>query len=356
MKKLFVVIIVLCVTFGVFLYFYFKKSDYELTYELDEIKIIEEYNKETEVYKVKVIVDDSEFYYVTDDKYSNKRKLVHNVDVNEVDNGFCISVDSELSLYPMCLINGNYVDEKSINVSNEQPKVIDEVDGIKIYNYNDKSYLLWNYRGFNLVDEDDEKYIKLFDKDIYNLELNLAMDDYLLVADYNDSYKFDKFYVIDVDDEDVFEVELKTEIYFDSYFLGTYKDNAYIVDRKNKQEYAINVDRKRQNRVSGKIMKNREWEKVSITKLINEDYEFIDLVASSYRIEDNRLYRTHYDSDIKVLASNRKASEIVYEDQEGVYYLAEDKLYFYSPLKGEKLLMSYSEWQFNYRNMIFVFD
>ena len=53
--------------------------------------------------------------------------------------------------------------------------------------------------------------------------------------------------------------------------------------------------------------------------------------------------------------SENKVKDIVYYDNESVYYLVDDILYKYSSEYGEVKIMSDFEWNFNYNNMIFVY-
>ena len=56
------------------------------------------------------------------------------------------------------------------------------------------------------------------------------------------------------------------------------------------------------------------------------------------------------------LITNRNVSEFVYANDLNVYYISEDTLYKYNPFLGEEALLQYSEWNFNYQNMVFIFD
>ncbi len=47
--------------------------------------------------------------------------------------------------------------------------------------------------------------------------------------------------------------------------------------------------------------------------------------------------------------------EIVYSTEDTVYYLEGDTLYYYNDSDGEVLVISNFEWNFNYKNMIFIF-
>ena len=37
-----------------------------------------------------------------------------------------------------------------------------------------------------------------------------------------------------------------------------------------------------------------------------------------------------------------------------IYYISDDKLYVYSSFDGDKLLVENFEWNFNYKNIVFI--
>lgn len=53
-----------------------------------------------------------------------------------------------------------------------------------------------NYKGF--YDLKNKKNVQLFKKDIYNQTLNYFLDKYYIVADYNQTYEFDKLIIVDM--------------------------------------------------------------------------------------------------------------------------------------------------------------
>ena len=100
---------------------------------------------------------------------------------------------------------------------------------------------------------------------------------------------------------------------------------------------------------------NGHWEKTTNQKLKNSQKVFENEKIFSYSLENNKLMGQMIDSDKKILMSNRNISKIVKANNFDVYYISDDVLYYYNPLKGEKALLKYSEWQFNSQNMIFIF-
>jgi len=230
-----------------------------------------------------------------------------------------------------------------------------EINGIKIYNLLNKKYLLWNYDSFVYLNDQIHKDINLFEKEFYKLELVLKMNNNLIIADYNDEYQFEQFFIIDANKGNVKDLKLKNEIYFDSYFLGYNKDSVYIVDRKNKQQYEINIKKRIQKKSNSKIYKNNKWENISINKLINKNYSFENEQNLIFFLENKNLY-SKYNNTLEYVLLVNNVDKIVFINNMDVYYLKEDSLYNYNMYKGETKLMEYSEWLFNNDKMIYIFD
>ena len=83
--------------------------------------------------------------------------------------------------------------------------------------------------------------------------------------------------------------------------------------------------------------------------------EIVDEVFNVKLIElkDNKLYGKTGDLDILI---DNEVSLIIKDNDYSIYYLKNDTLYYYNFYQGCKKIMKYSEWKFNNKNMIFVFD
>ena len=87
---------------------------------------------------------------------------------------------------------------------------------------------------------------------------------------------------------------------------------------------------------------------------MNNTLSFSNSEFIKYKLQDNNLYAIT--DQIKIKISNRKVSNIIKIDNDGVYYIAKDTLYYFNLKTGEEKLISYNEWNFNYTNMIYIFD
>ena len=249
-KKPIILLSFLLLVFIMFIYFYLKDYSYELEYVVDNINVKESYDKDNKVYNFNLSYNDLNFEIVSFDKYINKRKLIKTINIGE-DN--CMSFDSLVSLYSIC-----YSDDKYFTKYIDDTKSFKEessYENIEINNLNDKTYLLWNYQDFIYLSNNKKTKINLFNKDIYNLNLNYQFDNYLVLPDYEEDYIFDKVYIINTDKAKVTNFKLRYELYFDSYFLGNDKQNVYLYDLKNEQEYYLDLKKEDIYKTNYKLLK-----------------------------------------------------------------------------------------------------
>jgi len=266
----------------------------------------------------------------------------------------------------LCYENGEYLDyyivsDDLFNDENRlEIKTIAEHGDIEINYLDDNTYLLWHYKGLTLIDNERRQDFELFEMDVYNLELAVVINDYLVVADYDQKYNFNKMYIVNLKKMTVETWKLDSDISFDSYILGIENQSIYLVDRKNEIEYELVPHKKRMRKIGtknqrGKVLLNSKWESISLTKLTREKYSFSYLCDYEYSILNQKLYLEYDSFDTKIRVSNKDITEIVRKIDDKVYYFVDDKFYVYSPFLGERQLFSNFEWKFNTKNMVFVY-
>ncbi len=328
-------------------------KNYQIKYSLNDIIIEEKYNKNNKLYTISFIKDNISYPISFKGKYKHKR-IINEVNFDDT----CIIPSSKyFKINPVCYKDNMLVSHYLVDDS-KYKNVIDvniSYNKININYLNDKRYLIFNYKGFYSI-KDKNKDIKLFNEDVYNLNLVYKIKDNLVIANYDNKYNIDKFYVINKKDK-VKTFKVKYDISFDSYFLGAYKNNLYLFDKKNKKEYVINISKLKIVDITkngqGKILEDGKFVSVGVNKIANNNYSFSDSKSFNYVIEDERLYKII--DEYKILVTDKNVKDIVSIDNDTVYYLVNDSLYCYNDNLGEILLMSYFEWNFNYKNMIFIF-
>ena len=68
-----ILVVIIILLFSLFIYFYLRKTSYELEYTIDDFKILEKYDKELEAYYFSILYKDKTYNLVSLDKYTNKR-------------------------------------------------------------------------------------------------------------------------------------------------------------------------------------------------------------------------------------------------------------------------------------------
>lgn len=363
MKRIYIFQIICISLFLLFLIILFLPKNYSKKYTKNDIEISEAYNKKNKNYYFTFKYNDITLDYLVESNYHIERSLIKNIEVIEDENNnFCIIPSGDkLAFIPLC-----YQDKESIHYSlvnkdlKEQlnkdlfknEKLIETYKDIEIYN-NSYTYLLWNYDGFYYLNETEKKKIDIFDKELYNISLVGYTKDYLVLADYDSNYTFNKMYTIDFKKGNLKKYDLNRDIYFDSYFIGYEKNKIYIVDNKESTMYEWNAKNGELSKISSKVLKDSKWENVSIKTLLNKKETFSYKSNFNYELEDNNLY-LDYKQDIKTLVDINIKS-IIKTDNEDIFYLKDSELYHFSPEKGIEKLLNYFEWNFNFERMIYIY-
>ena len=363
----FIIIAIVLLSIIILLYNALKTKSYTLNYDIKEYSISENYDKQKGLYYFEIEYEGVKYNFINVKKYERERKLINDIKKYEQDEYTCLLIQSDyISFNPLCskdktVIDYHLVPEelmiemKRINYSKD---INTSFKNYEIKNLN-QQVIIWNYKGFDLISKDKMSTIKLFNKDIYNIKLATVINDYLFIPDYNQNYNFNKAYVIDLNKLTKKEWELDYDISFDSYILGTHEDSIFLVDKKNKTEYEL-VPYNRKMRIVGTsskkgiIYNNDKETKISLTKLTSEEQSFTKDQNYKFIIKDKTLYLQYIDSNIKTKISNNEVDKIIYIDNDKVYYLVKDTLYFYNLTYGEVGLITYSEWEFNNDNVIFI--
>ena len=354
--KLKIFLLILIFLFITFLIIIFKPYNYTKIYNLNNFKITENYNKDLKYYKFILEKDDITYSYIIDSKYNHNRKLINDILISNDENEECILPKSKKQeFYPLCSKDNEVYTYNLSNIKDfynykKIENINDKYNNIEINYLNDKKYLLFNYKGFYLLDNKSE--IKIFDNDIYNMELIYEYDNNLLIPDYNSSYYFNKFYIINMLNGKLSELKLDNEISFNSVFLGDYKNNIYLLDKKEEKEYKINIKKKKVEETEFLILENNKLIKTNYRNIVNNNLVFNKEYVYNYEIVDNVLYEIIDNNKIKL--SNKNVQKIIKKDNNTVYFLVNDNLYMYNNIYGEVLLINNFEWNFNNTNMIFI--
>ena len=332
MKKHIIFVIILILLFLLFLYVYLRPNNYTIEYQINGLKINESYNLEDKVYYFILNYQGEDYKVISTNKYIHKRKLIKNIDLKEQNQLICLNIKSEyIDFYPICINENNneyysafYNDETSF----EKKEIY---ENIEINNLDEKTYL-------------------------YNIKMFYQYENYLLIPDYDQEFTFDKMYLLNIKNSKIKTINLRFELYFDSYFLGNKKDKIYLYDTKEKQEYYIDISKEEIYKTKNQILNEGKWENVSSQELINDKLKFNEIKIYEYILKDNNLYFKIYNDDKLLQIINKKVDTLVSQDEFDVYYISNDILYKFNIYEGETALLKYTEWNFNNKNMVFIFE
>ena len=357
MKKLRLYILQVLLIF--FLIFLFSAKNYYLEYSINDVKITEEYIKNKKAYYFTFNYKDQVFDYLIESKYKIDRSLIEDVQVIENDESVCLKPKSKLNILPVCSNNSqnvyytlNTTLKDDLEIKDKEDNLLEVYNDIKIYN-RDYKYLIWSYDGFYYINAKSKEKIDLFEHENYTINLIGYTKDYIVVADYDKSYTFDKFYVINFKNGNVKSYELNRNIYFDSYYAGYLANKLYIVDKKEQLMYEFNAKNGKLNKIKTRIYNVDKWEDANIKTLINKNVYFNYNTNYNYSLIDGELYLNYLDKEIKTLIAT-DVKWIVKTDNQDIFYLKEDSLYHFNVEDGEELLLNYFEWNFNYQNAIYI--
>lgn len=366
MKKKYLIVICI-VLFIVILYFTYPRN-YTKEYIKDSYKIKEEYNKSLKIHYIKVYKDQKEYEFIIENGF--KKKIVQKIDYYKDQKYTCLNIKiKKQETLPVCYKGNELIDvyllnniniNKHYNLTFKNKEIKKKtINKTNIYNYNNLTYLIWNYKGFDYFNKQNYNSIKITKEDVYSLNIIEKIDNFLLMADYNQDYNFNKFIIINLKTgkKEIWNIDY--EISMDSYILGTYDKSIYLVDRKNKVEYELVPSHKKMRIVSKKnkgLIYQNGFKEISMNKLIKEEKNFQEEKAYNFEIKNNQLYMRLYHSKNYCLISNQKDLKIIDVINENVYYLNKDKLYVYNIQNKETLLLENFEWNFNYKNMIYIYN
>lgn len=352
MKKVTIIIFSIIIIFGIFL---FRSKNYSIDYKVSNINIKESYDKAEKSYTFVIKDQQNVFDFKINSKYIHKKKLITKIKTKDTSGEKCYEFQmKKLSMFSVCHENDLYRNQKS----NKEAKFMSNqtYQKIEIQNLNNKNYLLWNYSEMIYLSSKKNLSKKLFNKDIYNLKLNYQYQNYLIIPNYNQDYKIDKMYIIDSQNFKVDSISMRYDLYFDSFFLGHYKNNIYLYDLKSEKEYYISLAKKELYQTGYQVLKNGKWEKISNQKLKNNKVKFSYKQNFNYYLDNKKLYLEYEGCQTKYLLTSRIVDKIIAFYKEEVYYIADDTLYCFNLYTGEKALLKYNEWTFNKENMIFIFE
>ncbi|MFA6753464.1 MAG: hypothetical protein WCR93_04280 [Bacilli bacterium] len=359
MKKLYTLITIIIISFLCFLFIIYTPKNYTINYKIKEYYVEESFVNDKELYKIIINYNNKKFPFLIDIDYNINRKIVKDIYAKKNKNNICLLINISDKKYQSCYKKDVLIDYRLLTSKNSNKEIIDEYNSNKIYNYNNLKFYIWNYKGYYYISKDKKQVIKILEKDEYDNLLSYQFKNYLITPNYDEDYYFSELLIINNKDLEINSINLNNEISYSSLILGDFKNDVYLLDKKNILQYKINIKKNSVKIISSKdkdgiIYNDEKEEKMALKKIINNNLKFTKKSKYNYKIIENKLYLGI--DNYNILISNNEVKEIVKISDDKIYYISENSLYEYSPNKGEIKLIENKEWDFNYKNKIFIFN
>lgn len=334
-------------------------------------------------YDVKTIYKDKRFYFeIKKDKTYNfdiysKRKLsktkINKIEELDLTNYYCIIPSiKDMETYPLCYgketeeyIDYNLIDDETLidyqyksNLSSKPKKDFEYYNLLK----NNEYMALWTYKGYIIMNGKSYKNVNVFKKDRYDNSLSYIIDNTIYMPNYDEEHEYSKIIKLNLETYKIDSISLEKKIDFDSYIVGNIKNKLYIYDNKNSILYELNLKNSKLT-VIGNIekgftkYKDGEWTICSKTEYRINKFKIEDTKSSNYtyKIDNNILLKQINENKNITTKISNNISNIIYENNDDIYYIYEDNLYIYNPLKGNNKVFYNYELNFNKDNTIFMY-
>lgn len=364
----------------------FDSISYKLNIDGKKVKIKE--ILEIDNYYIEIKTDNNVYPFRIHEDLNNSRKIVKDIYLYKDKNIECILPVIDDTLYTDMICYKDDIIYDYHTLTNENNSLDKYVESIGLYNKNNfknesidtktigtvkynifdnikNKVVITTYKGLIVNDQE----IKFFEKDIYNNKLSTFIDNYYIIADYEKDYSFNYFYTVNLDTKEISKLETKNDISYDSYIQGIVDNKVYLYDKDNEIQYQIDIEKNKLNIVSDdkyiKYYSNKKWEKMNKAKANKEiyfDYESLDnnftkfdyveeidnyyylfkkdgISYKLYRVDKNKIDIYKYILDVPTTN--------IYFNDNYLYYVYKNKLYYYSDSTGLKTILENSELEFN---------
>ena len=337
-----------------------KNKEYEITYLLNE-----DFNKNNEIIKdIKLYQEkdincilpiytkniENKLYCVKDNKQVSNYYLNKNIDYN--------NILKQVKKYKIKKLESNNKTTKYKNLT--------------IYKNNLKEediFTIWDYKGINIIEKNNNKYVKILDYDLYDEIKTIIYDKYFVLFENNHVDGIENIYYYDFKKDKLKLYNPEIIISKDFYINGVVNNLIYVTDNKVKKEYTINLIKKEIEQISkaNEYITYKDNKFISLTK---SDYFMEKQIFSNnktknksiskedhikenniyYYIEDNKFIRKIEDRNSEILfeLENIKDWKII---NGKILLISEDILYIYDDNRGLVPIVQSNELNYNYENI-----
>ncbi len=367
MKKNKLILILFCLFIIIFLFILYKPTNYQKKYIVDDYNVTEKYDG---IYNIQVADKDYVFNFAFEKKYSPFRNIVKKIYSFKEKKYHCVYfIIPNINNNPLCYEDKELIDFRLIespkykqylgnNFNISKSYVNATIDKYNIFTSEKANYAIWNYKGIDFISKESIEKIILFDNDILDNSLVYMTNNYLFIPNYKSEHYFNNAYLLNLKTGKHKIMDLTYNISYESYVNGHLEDKLYLVDKKEKFQYEIDLIKNEVKVIStedglGKIYNNK-WEDITINKLVNNNMLFTHKKQYIFKTKNDVLFVQDSLTNNIIQISNISNSKIIQTDEDYIYYLSADILYKYSIVNGESMIMKNYDWKFNSDNKIFI--
>lgn len=377
---------------------YLFKSNHTIEYKIktndEEFTIKEIYQKNN--YYFNINIDNNNFSFNYENKFHKTRRVIQKVKYYQTDEMSCLFpiLKDNNYLNIICLKDDNlyyydYIKEDITEFTNQLKKkgyaissdvsVAKKLGNSKVYVDNIDAYssiYVWKYNGFYALTKNNIEQLNLFDKDTYLNKLGIQVNNYYIIPDYDENYEYNKFYILNMKNNQIKTLKFKDSIADDYYNNGVVDNKLYLFDKENLLQYKINPKRNRYEIVGSKddgglYYNNKDWETLNIYDFKKEELTFkmkqeVPKELQNYDVifKDNTNYY-YFDGNDYIVYNTVLKNKIYLFNLDGVsnqkfidndlYFIKENTLYYYNIYHGLKKIMEYEELSFNKVNRYAIY-
>lgn len=250
-----------------------------------------------------------------------------------------------------------------------------------------QNVIIWEYKGFYRVTDKSNNWYALNGSEQYNPNLTVMVNQYFVVPDYKENNYFSNIYITNLITGSIESINLNKQISYNSFIQGIANNEIYIIDVSNKVQYSIDIYEKELQLTGNvedgiKFYNNGKWENKSIYEAIDNKLTFpipenipevlnnlkplfVDEVGGEtdgyyylYFKENNKIsvYRADkQNTEILTLLFKVPSINNVKYDEDDIYFISDDILYYYRDKIGLKPLIKYNEFRFNQSNLYNIY-
>lgn len=372
-----------------------------------EEKFTNNTSDEVNSYHFKIKFKDDEIVFQTYEYFSNNERIINKIEYFEDDNYKCILPvfssgrtvsdllclhNNSLTYYHNLIGKSKKLDEfaNKLTMYDIGSKFIDkietknktELETITFYEDNilENHFISFtDYKGLFTLNKINFKkihHIDLFKNDVYKRDIEVFLEDYYIVPNYNQKHDYNDIFILNTVDNKLIKISSHQKISFDSYIQGLIDNKIYLVDVKNNIQYKLDLKKEIILEVGNVdtgalIYENGKLNRVKFDEVASKPYLFYKKELSSsdktyYKIDKMHYENTGYTyfykknkNSVEVYRAPNASTDLkthlfTVDNIQNVKYV-DDYIYFedghyikyYSDKTGLKTLLKNEEYSFN---------